>query len=82
MGLVQNHDVIFEQVGICNALPHKNSIGNVSKLSLRRSFVIEPNRIAHFLAHHGPTLLTHTASHADCGHPPWLRDDHIDLVDR
>ena len=81
MGLIENHHMIFEKIGICYTLPHKNSIGYVSQSCFRACFIIKTNCIADLPSHSGCSFSADSVGHADSCHSSGLSDDDIDVFD-
>lgn len=81
VGLIQDHHLVVEQIGVVDALSHKHTVSDVSDLGIFLCAVVESNSVANFFSKTAVPLLGNTIGHADGSHSPGLGANDFDLVD-
>ena len=79
---VKDDHMVFKQIRIRYALPHKYAISYKPQSCLGAGLIVKPYGIAHLWAHYTSSFWAHPWSHTDGSHPSGLGYDHIDVVDR
>lgn len=79
MGLIQNYHMIIKQIRVIYALPDKNTISNVSDLSLFFSVVVKSDSVAYLVSKIYSSFFAYSVSHANSSHTTGLSTNHFNL---